>query len=146
MLNQNVLKTKIGVQIKMLVLGVWAILSFIHFRPLRRRQVFIAWSIVALIHFSMFLAFYNNDYLSYLDKYEQQRNYSRFLITPLILLVFFQLCRQFSLFFYKQELGLVSVNLNIVIGEERIANGIERICSAGMFVIPIFAYYICYYS
>lgn len=94
----------------------------------------------------MFIVFYNNNYLNYSDKYDQQRNYSRLLIMPIVLLVFYQLCRQFSLFFYKQEVGLVSVGFNIIIGEDRVANGIERICSGGMFVLPILIYYLCYYS
>lgn len=145
-INQFVAKSQIGIQIRMLVLGVWIILSFLQFRALRRKQVFIAWGIVSLIHLSMFVAFYNNAYLNYLDKYDQPRNYSRFFITPVVLLVFFQLCRQFSLFFYKQELGLLSTNFNTIIGEDRVANGIERICSAGMFVMPILSYYIFYYS
>ena len=144
--TQSVPKTQIGTVIKMLVLGVWLMISFFQFRPMRRTQVFIAWTVIAVIHLAMFIAFYDNYYLSYLDKYNQQRNYSRFLITPIILLIFFQLCRQLSLFFYRQEVGQVSVHFNNIIGENRVANGVERICAAGMFVIPILSYYFCYYS
>jgi hypothetical protein len=138
--------SQIGIQVKMLVLGVWAVLFLFQFKALRKKRVFIAWLIIAIIHLSIFILFFHNPHLNYLDRYEQKRNYSSFLVTPIILLLFFQGCRQFSLFFYKRELGLVSANLNTIIGEDRMANGVERICSAGMFVMPILSYYVCYYG
>lgn len=146
MMINSIPGSKIGIQVKMLVLGVWAALSLFNFKALRKKQVFIAWLILAIIHLSMFILFLNNSHLIYLDKFEQERNYSSFLVTPFVLLLFFQGCRQFSLFFYKRELGRVSVHLNTIIGEDRMANGIERICTAGMFVMPIFLYYICYFA
>jgi hypothetical protein len=136
---------QVGPQIGLVVAGFCYILSF-QVKSLRKKQIFAAWLALALVYLGMYIFFFNSSYLTYIDGYGQKRNYSRYLITPLTSLLFFQACRQFSLFFYKQELGLVIGTWNRIAGEDRTANGIERICSVGMFIIPILSYYLCYYS
>jgi hypothetical protein len=142
---QSVPKATIGKEIQVLVSLVWGTVIFLQFKALRNQVVFGGWFILALIHLGMFIWLYNNPFMSYTDKYGMVRNYSRLLIVPIILLVFFQGCRKFSLTFYRQEIVPIG-RFGEVIGEDRSANGIEIACHLGLFLIFALSIYLCYVS
>jgi hypothetical protein len=93
---KSVSKETIGGEIKGLVALMWITSNFLQFKALRKAQVFISWSILALIHLGMFIYLYNSNFMNYTDEYGIARNYSRLLVVPILLLIFFQVCRQFS--------------------------------------------------
>jgi hypothetical protein len=142
---QAVSRETIGKEIQVLVSLMWVTISFLQFKALRKPMVFTGWSILALIHLGMFVWLYNNTFTSYDDKYGIPRNNSRLLIVPILLLLFFQACRKFSLVFYEKELEPLG-RFGEVIGEDRSANGIETVCSVGLFLIIGLSVYVCYFS
>jgi hypothetical protein len=142
---QAVSKETVGKEIQVLVSLMWVTVSFLQFKALRKPAVFAGWTILAFIHLGMFIWLYKSTFTSYDDKYGIARNYSRLLIVPILLLLFFQACRKFSLAFYEKELEPLG-RFGEVIGEDRTANGIETVCSLGLFLIIGLSVYLCYFS
>jgi hypothetical protein len=142
---ESVPKETIGKLITALASLMWMTVSFLQFKHLRKREVFMSWFALALIHLGMFIWLYNNRFMTYIDKYTVTRNYSRILIAPIVLLIFFRACRQFSLVFYKKEMGLVG-RFGKIIDEDRQADGIETICAIGLILIFGVIVYLCNFS
>lgn len=142
---QSVPKATIGKEIQILVAFMWLTSILLQFKALRKQAVFASWFILALFHMGMFVWLYNSPSLSYTDDYGIVRNYSRLLIVPILLLVFFQACRKFSLTFYGKELEPLG-RFGEVISEDRNATGIETVCSLGLSLIFPVSVYLCYFS
>ena len=89
----------------------------------------------------MFLWLRNDPSLNYLDKSGGTHNYAHGLISPLLVLLLHQICRQLSLKFYQVELGQPSKFTNYIHEQKRSATWYDIICSIGFIGIPVAALY-----
>jgi hypothetical protein len=141
LLDKKRIGDTIGIVIGLIYLGIF----ISQFESLRKNNIFAGWLIIGFIHFCMFLGLRSNSYLAYLDKYDIARSHSGIFTIPIITLIFFQLCRQFSLHFYKSELELLGDSTNYVHEKRRYFNFVERLYYIGMVAIPGIIVYLSYY-
>ena len=134
-------KDIIGKDIMFLTLSIWFTLFIFQFVALRKTIVFLCWSIISMVLFGMFLWLRNDSSLNYLAKSGEAHNYAHGLISPFLVLLLFQICRQLSLKFYKVELGRPSRVTNYIPEQKRAATWYDKICAIGFICAPIAAFY-----
>jgi hypothetical protein len=115
-------------------------LFLFQYKALRKRLVYLCWTILSLILLFAFFFYYDDTTLNYIDKNDNSHNNSHGLICPFIVLIWYQVCRQLSLKFCGFELGMPSRVSSYIIEEKRNATIIDRICAIGMFLIPAFSF------
>ncbi|HRH48907.1 MAG TPA: hypothetical protein PLP23_09145 [Panacibacter sp.] len=141
-INYNLVdKNAIGKNIMFLTLSIWFTLFIFQFKALRKKTTFICWTIIALILLAMFFWLFNNPALNYLDKDGDKHNYSHGLISPILVLTLYQICRQISLKYFKVELGMLSRVSSYIVEEKRESNWPDIVCSIGFLFIPFAAFY-----
>jgi hypothetical protein len=139
-------KESIGEQMKILALGLWLVIPVLQFKALQRLWVYLSWLTIGIVLCGMHIWFRKDSQLSYEDEYGIVRHYSACLIIPLITLIYFQICRQISLWIHEQELGKISFNTVYNYEEGRRATVIEFFFVLGTYLIPVLTFYISYYS
>lgn len=82
-----------------------------------------------------------NTSLTYVTNTGDTHHYAQGLIAPFLVLLFYQVCRQISLKYYKVELSIPGNATNINYEQNRKANWLERLHSIGFVAIPVIAYY-----
>ena len=134
-------KETIGKNVMFLTLSIWFTLFVFQFKALTKTTVFTCWTIISLVLFGIFLWLRSDPRLSYLDKDGDVHNYAHGLISPFLVLLLFQTCRQLSLKFYKVELALPYRFVNYINEEKRATTWFDTICVIGFVGIPLAAFY-----
>jgi hypothetical protein len=89
------------------------VLFFFQYKALRKTKVFLAWTILAIIMFGMFLWMFKDNTLDYSDINNWGiHNYANGLKVPLLLLIIFWVCRRLSKKIYQTELLLPNRSFN----------------------------------
>ncbi len=110
-------------------------LFFFQFRALRKKIVFLCWIALSLVLLFVCIIYYNDATLNLTDKNSNVHNCAHGLAGTFVFLIWYQGWRQLSLKFYGFEMGMAGRS-NYIIEEERNATIIDRVCSAGIFIIP----------
>jgi hypothetical protein len=130
-----------GKNFMVLTLCIWMLLLVVQFKALRKTIVYLSWMLISLALFALYLYYFSNARLLYLDKAGNSHSYAHGLISPFLMLVLFQICRQISLSTYKFELGLPSKVTGYVYEQKRDATWIDKFYFIGSFGIPIITFY-----
>jgi len=117
------------------------ILLIFQFQALRKITVFLSWMGISVVLLGLFFWLYNDASLNYLDKAGNTFNYSHGLAGPFFILLFYQICRQLSLRYYKIELGIPSRTSDTILEGDRKSTWIDIMCLIGFFAIPL-AFYV----
>jgi hypothetical protein len=131
--------------IKGLIAFMWFIFFILQHKALRARVVFMAWVVVSSFQLILFFLFYNSPFTEFENEYSIVRNYSRLFASPILMVVYFQICRQISLYYYGQEMEQVEGRTGKV-PSGRYINGIETVYNIGVTLIPAAVACLIYFS
>ena len=134
-------KNVIGKNLIILPLSIWFVLFTVQFKALRKTPVFICWTILALGLAVMRFWLIKDNALTYVVKTGDTYHTAQGLIVPLVVLVFYQICRQVSLKYYHVELSIPGKVSNMNYEQNRKANWLERFHSIGFFATPVITFY-----
>ena len=134
-------KSANSMNLRILPASIWFVLFTFQFKALRKTSVFISWTILALGLFVMRLWLAKDSSLTYGVNTGETYHNAQGLIAPLLVLIFYQICRQISLKYYHVELSIPAKITNINFEENRKANWLEKFHSIGFVAIPVLTFY-----